>query len=214
MAAPSPHLLHDLPDKKREIVILPFMEKQRSPVDFPDQFPAEQLVLRIHFRNNLRRIKKQIFPVAWSFFCIADRHMRIIVRYNTYHSRLIGALFFVQNQFPRTVSAHSDLHQIVKMKMYLIMTIIPDPVFSKKCQNIFILRYLIEPKLDGIFLLFPHNYSIFSPLWQRKATRRDSSIPLRSFSPWALTFFCNQLCAPRRDSSIPLRFFSLWAVAL
>ena len=50
------------------------------------------------------------------------------------------------------------------MKMYLIMTIIPDPVFSKKCQNIFILRYLIEPKLDGIFLLFPHNYSIFSPL--------------------------------------------------
>lgn len=81
--------------------------------------------------------------------------MRIVVRYNTHHGRLIGALFFVQNQFPRTVSAHSDLHQIVKMKMYLIMTIIPDPVFSKKCQNIFILRYLIEPKLDGIFLLFP-----------------------------------------------------------
>ena len=52
--------------------------------------------------------------------------------------------------------------------MYLIMTIIPDPVFSKKCQNIFILRYLIEPKLDGIFLLFPHNYSIFSPLWRVK----------------------------------------------
>ena len=70
--------------------------------------------------------------------------------------------------------------------MYLIMTIIPDPVFSKKCQNIFILRYLIEPKLDGIFLLFPHNYSIFSPLWQRKAPRRDSSIPLRFFSLWAV----------------------------
>ena len=79
--------------------------------------------------------------------------MRIIVRYNTYHSRLIGALFFVQNQFPRTVSAHSDLHQIVKMKMYLIMTIIRIQ-FSQERQNIFILRYLIEPKLDGIFLLF------------------------------------------------------------